>query len=265
MNAPRALIAEDEPLLAAALARMLGDCWPELIVVATVGDGLAATKQAFEVGPDVLFLDIRMPGRSGLDVAAEVIDEWPEDRSVPLIVFVTAYDEFALAAFEREAVDFVLKPIVPARLIKTVERLKTRLAERSRRPAMGDLAQLLEQLQAVSVSPSSSIERLEILNVGLGDTVRMVHIKDVLFLEATDKYVTVVTSEREGLIRMSMRELLKRVDPAEFLQVHRGVVVNRKAIVAAIRDEAGRVMLELKGTPRRVAVSRAFSFHFRPM
>ena len=121
---PTALIAEDEPLLAAALRKQLRDAWPELRVVAEAGDGESAIVRALDALPDVLFLDIRMPGRSGLDVAETVVDEWPETRPAPLIVFVTAYDEFALAAFEREAVDYVLKPVTPERLQRTVARLR---------------------------------------------------------------------------------------------------------------------------------------------
>jgi DNA-binding LytR/AlgR family response regulator len=207
-----------------------------------------------------------MPGKSGLEVASIVVDDWPEGRKSPLIVFVTAYDEFAIAAFEREAVDFVLKPVVPQRLATTVERLKARLLERAAPGAKADeLALLLQRVQALSATSVPRQERLDVLHLGLGDTVKMVQVKDVLMFEATDKYVNVVSRQGEGLIRISMRELLARVPENMFLQVHRSVVVNRLAIVSAQRDDLGHVTLEVTGVPRRIAVSRAFAHLFRPM
>ena len=263
--APTALIAEDEPLLAAELKKLLGRAWPELRVVAEASDGVSATALALDATPDILFLDIKMPGRTGLAVAEAVIDDWPDGSPAPLIVFITAYDEYALAAFEHQAVDYVLKPATADRIAKTVERLQQRLAERTAKPADGDLATLLAGLQAIAGSSPAREDRLDAIHVGVGNSVRIVPVDDVLFFEATDKYVGVHTQKDEGLIRMSMRELIARLDPAVFLQVHRSVVVRRSQIVLATRDEAGRLSLKLRDVPRTIGVSRAFAHHFRAM
>ena len=268
MSAPTALVAEDEPLLAAALKKLLRDAWPELEIVAEASDGIAATTVALDTTPDVLFLDIKMPGRTGLAVAEAVVDDWPDARPLPLIVFITAYDEYAVAAFERQAADYVLKPVTAERLARTVERLRARVAERRPRPADGDLADLLRSLQAIAPSLVAGPQRpepLDAIHVGIGANVRVVPVSEVLFFEATDKYVGVHTRQDEGLIRMSMRELLARLDPAVFLQVHRGVVVRRSQIAMALRDEAGRMTLKLRDSSRVLGVSRAFVHHFRAM
>ncbi len=264
---PTALIAEDEPLLAAELRKLLAQAWPELRIVAEATDGVGATALALEATPDILFLDIKMPGRTGLAAAEAVIDEWPEGRPAPLIVFITAYDEYAVAAFEHQAADYVLKPVTAERIARTVQRLRQRLSERSSRPAVGDLAALLQNLQSLapSLQNGSDGERLTAIHVGIGNTVRIVPIDEVLYFEATDKYVAVHTQKDEGLIRMSMRELLARLDPQAFLQVHRGVVVRRSQIVLATRDDAGRMALKLRDVPRTLGVSRAFAHHFRAM
>jgi DNA-binding LytR/AlgR family response regulator len=252
MNSIRAMIAEDEPLLAEGLRRMLLSIWPELEIGEIASNGEEAVNRTLAELPQLLFLDIRMPGKSGLDAAAEVLDGWPEQRPVPLIVFVTAYDEFAIAAFEHAAVDFVLKPVVPERLERTVLRLKARLEVR------------VVQSMAVD-GGASKFEALDMVNVGLGDTITVVPIDDVLYFEATDKYVNVVSAAHEGVIRISMRELLCRLAPQQFMQVHRSVIVNRRAIISATRSEMGHVTLQLRGTSRMVPVSRAFAHHFRPM
>jgi DNA-binding LytR/AlgR family response regulator len=265
MNSIRAMIAEDEPLLAEGLRRMLLSIWPELEIGEIASNGEEAVNRTLAELPQLLFLDIRMPGKSGLDAAAEVLDGWPEQRPVPLIVFVTAYDEFAIAAFEHAAVDFVLKPVVPERLERTVLRLKARLEERAA-PKTGELADLLRVVQSMAVDGGASkFEALDMVNVGLGDTITVVPIDDVLYFEATDKYVNVVSAAHEGVIRISMRELLCRLAPQQFMQVHRSVIVNRRAIISATRSEMGHVTLQLRGTSRMVPVSRAFAHHFRPM
>ena len=264
---PTALIAEDEPLLAAELRKLLGQAWPELRIVAEATDGVSATALALDATPDVLFLDIKMPGRTGLAAAEAVIDEWPDARPTPLIVFITAYDEYALAAFEHQAADYVLKPVTAERIARTAERLKQRLAERTSRPAEGDLATLLRSLQSLapSLNGNPRDDQLTAIHVGIGNTVRIVPIDEVLYFEATDKYVGVHTGKDEGLIRMSMRDLIARLDPQVFLQVHRGVVVRRSQIVLATRDDAGRLALKLRDVAQTIGVSRAFAHHFRAM
>jgi DNA-binding LytR/AlgR family response regulator len=262
----RALIAEDEPLLAASMMSLLGAVWPDLELIGPATNGEAAIAMALTHAPDILFLDIRMPGKSGLEVASEVIDDWPDPQRPPLIVFVTAYDEFAIDAFEREAVDFVMKPVVADRLLKTVQRLKARISERQVPGALGDeLATLLARVQALSGQHSANPARLDILHLGLGDTVKMVQVEDVLMFEATDKYVRVVAADVDGLIRISMRELMSRVAPGIFIQVHRSIVVRRNAVIAAKRDEMGHMTLEVRGVDHPVPVSRAFTHMFRPM
>lgn len=268
---PTALIAEDEPLLAQALARMLKDLWPELDIVASASDGDSAVALALEHTPDLMFLDIKMPGRSGLAVAEAVADDWPADRPEPLFAFVTAYDEFAVDAFERAAADYVLKPATPERLGKTVERLRQRLAARAGIPAASDLAALLQRVQALSdgqaasTTAAASTERLKLLRAGVGNTVKMIPVAEVICFEATDKYVNVVTASGEALLRMSLRELAARIDTADFLQVHRSVLVNSLQIASATRDELGHYTLALRGLARPIKVSRAFAHLFRPM
>lgn len=261
---PTALIAEDEPLLAASLRKMLRDAWPALEIVAEAEDGESAVVRALDTTPDILFLDIRMPGRTGLAVAETVVDEWPDERPAPLIVFVTAYDEFAAAAFDREAVDYVLKPVTPERIARTVTRLRQRLASRAPSPDVGDLATLLQRLQGLTGSTHENA-RLDAVHVGQGNSVRIVPVSEVLYFEALDKYVSVHAREHEGLIRMSVRELIARLDPAAFMQVHRKTIVARAQIVSATRDDAGHVVLGLRDSTRPIAVSRAFAHCFRAM
>lgn len=266
---PTALIAEDEPLLARTLARLLAEAWPELTIVATADDGLSAVEQGLAQLPDVLFLDINMPGRSGLEVAELLADDWPEARAEPLFVFVTAYDEYALAAFERAAVDYLLKPATAERIGVCVERLKRRLAERAGVPAQGRLASLMQGLQTVAEPAGSAVdpgaERIRVIRAGVGNTVRMIPLADVICFEATEKYVNVVTASGEALVRMSLRELMSRIDASDFQQVHRSVVVNMGCIVSATRDEIGHYSLNLRGLQRTLKVSRAFGHLFRPM
>jgi len=206
-----------------------------------------------------------MPGRTGLDVAEVVSDEWPEDRHAPLLVFVTAYDEFAVAAFERAAVDYVLKPVTPERLVKTVARLRERLASRGATAQAGDAAEQVRTVQSISTPQAAGSERIKVIRAGVGNTVRMIPVADVICLEAADKYVNVITATGEVLVRMSLRELAARIDRSDFLQVHRGVLVNAHHIVSATRDELGHYSLALRGLQRPVKVSRAFGHLFRPM
>jgi DNA-binding LytR/AlgR family response regulator len=261
---PRALIAEDEPLLAQALERALRAAWPELGAVEVAHDGIAAAERALATTPDALFLDIRMPGKDGVEVAEAVADEWPPDRPAPLFVFVTAYDEFAVAAFEKAAVDYVLKPATTERLAVTVGRLRERLATRAAVPAAGELAALFGRVQSISAPPEAP-ERIRVIRASAGNTVRMIPVAEVICLEAADKYVTVVTAAGEALVRLSLRELASRLDGIELVQVHRGTLVNAACMTSATRDELGHYALKLRGLERPVKVSRAFAHLFRPM
>lgn len=272
-TAPTALIAEDEPVLARSLARLLAAAWPALRVAAVAEDGPSAVSLALEHRPAVLFLDIQMPGCSGLQAAEAIADDWPEDRAAPLLVFVTAYDEFAVQAFERAAVDYVLKPVLPERLALTAQRLQQRLAERAAAARPGETAALVRSVQAIDAprrvpgqeSAAAPTERIRVLRAAVGDRVRMIPLAEVVLFEAVDKYVNVVTESGEALIRTSLRELAARLEGVEFVQVHRALLVNGARIRSATRDEAGHYWLELAGLARPVKASRAFSHLFRPM
>ncbi len=273
-----ALIAEDEPLLAQALAADLARLWPELQLLATVGDGLSAAAQALALKPSVCFFDIRMPGASGLDAAQALAEDWPDGTPFPLLVFVTAYDQYALAAFDAQAVDYLVKPVELPRLAACVARLKKRLtdadaatgASTASAAANTPLAQALEQLRALLGSGIGSpvvapAPRLEVIQAGVGNTVHLVPVAEVLYFEAADKYLRVVTAEREHLIRLSLRELLPQLDAQQFWQVHRSLVVRAAAITTAVRDESGKVFLQLRGRPERLTASRLYAHLFKGM
>jgi DNA-binding LytR/AlgR family response regulator len=263
-TAPTAVIAEDEPVLARTLSRLLEQVWPELRIVGVAEDGLRATELGLAQAPDVMFLDIKMPGRTGLEVAEAVADDWPDDRAEPLFVFITAYDSFAVPAFERAAVDYLLKPATAERLQQTVERLKSRLAGRAT-PAAGDRAALMQRMQSLAAAQAEPSERIKVIRAGVGNTVRMIPVADVVCFEATEKYVNVVTPAGDALVRMSLRELMARIDSTDFIQVHRSVMVNANAILSATRDENGHYSLAVRGLQRPLKVSRAFGHLFRPM
>jgi DNA-binding LytR/AlgR family response regulator len=265
---PTAVIAEDEPVLARTLTRLLEQVWPELRIVGVADDGLRATELALSLLPDVMFLDIKMPGRTGIEVAEVVADDWPEGRAEPLFVFVTAYDNYAVPAFERAAVDYLLKPATADRLQQSVARLKARLADRAASPDAGNMAELMQRMQSLAgpdVAETDSQERIKVIRAGVGNTVRMIPVADVVCFEATEKYVNVVTPTGEALVRMSLRELMARIASTDFIQVHRSVMVNSSAIVSATRDENGHYSLSLRGVQRPLKVSRAFGHLFRPM
>jgi DNA-binding LytR/AlgR family response regulator len=260
-----ALIAEDEPLLAAALQAELATLWPELRIVARVGDGLSAVAQALAAQPALCFLDIRMPGMSGLEAAQALAEDWPEGPAFPLIVFVTAYDQYALQAFEAQAVDYVIKPVQRERLAACVARLQARLGERN---APGEALQRgVEQLRALlgSAPAGAAMPRLKVVQAQVGALVHLVPVDEVLYFEAADKYVRVVTAEREHLIRLSLKELLPQLDPQQFWQVHRGTVVRADAIASALREESGKVTLSLHGHADKLRASRLYAHLFRGM
>ena len=277
-----ALIAEDEPLLAAALQTELALAWPALHIIATVGDGASAVAQALALQPDVLFFDIQMPGMTGLVAAAELLDAWPTEagsKPFPALVFVTAYDQYAVAAFEAQAIDYLLKPIQPARLLKTVQ--KVQLAMESRAQAAtkniantdSQLEQALAQLRALlrtsHSTPQSNLPPLQIISAtrsgSQGNTLQMVPIADVLYFEAADKYIRVVTAKGEYLIRTPLKDLLQQLNSQTFWQIHRGTVVRASAIHTVLRDAHGKLTLTLHGSKDSLAVSRLYSHLFKAM
>ncbi|GAB3470739.1 LytR/AlgR family response regulator transcription factor [Polaromonas eurypsychrophila] len=271
-----ALIAEDEPLLAQALQAELARAWPGLRVLASVGDGASAVAQALALRPDVLFFDIRMPGLGGLEAAAELADEWPTSSAFPALVFVTAYDQYAVQAFETQAVDYLLKPVQPARLQKTVSKVQSALAARAQaavnsgahdsatwNPALDQALGQLRHLLAAGQTPAAS--PLKLIQVSAGSSIRMVPVADVVYFEAADKYIRVLTASHEYLIRMPLKELLPQLDAQLFWQIHRGTVVQAQTIDSVQRDEAGKLSLTLRGRPERLAVSRLYSQQFRAM
>jgi DNA-binding LytR/AlgR family response regulator len=272
-----ALIADDEPLLARALHRALTSAWPELDIVAIVHDGTSAIESALTLQPQVMFLDIQMPNANGLEVAAGVADDWSSDAATPLLVYVTAFDQYAIAAFEHAAVDYVLKPINTDRIAAMVARLKKRLEQVSAMSVTSsDAASAVMQAQSIDrarqaidsnsvTSEVSPKEKITVLRIADRNNVRMVALRDVIAIEANDKYANVITENGEGLVRLSLRELIARIDGISFTQIHRGALVASDRIELAQKDEAGHYWLHLKGCKRPFKVSRAFSHLFKPM
>ena len=261
---PTAVLAEDEPLLAQALQAELARAWPELTVTAVAGDGNSAVQAAMQHRPDVLFFDIRMPGQSGLEAAAELAEEWPEGTPFPALVFVTAYDQYAVQAFEAQAVDYVLKPVQPVRLARTVAKLKDLLSRRSG-PSSGLETALGQLRHLLAARATQSQPLLKVIQASVGSSIRMVAVDEVLVFEAADKYVRVLCADHEVLIRTPLKELLPQLDPQVFWQVHRGTVVRAPAIESVHRDEAGKLHLSLRGRKERLPVSRLYAHLFKAM
>ena len=275
---PTALLAEDEPLLMAELALQLKKAWPELEIVAQSGNGVKALESIRALSPDIAFLDIRMPGLSGLQVAEALAEDSQDGEAVPLIVFVTAYGEFALDAFERSAIDYLLKPVTPERLTKSLERLRERLRLKhlslqepatpgsAVAPASGAAQQLADQLAPlVRAAGAAPAQALKYVRVGRGNSVHMVPLEQIHFFQAADKYVTVATADGEGLIRESLRELQAKLDPQQFAQIHRSTLVNLDFVERADRDELGHTRLKLRGVHKTLLVSRLYAHLFKAM
>ena len=264
----QALIAEDEPLLAAALQRQLKALWPALETT-IAADGATAVQQALAHRPALLFLDIRMPGIDGLEAAAQIAESWGDGGPLPLVVFVTAHDEHALAAFALAAVDYVQKPVQPARLAQTVARLRARLSAQAPGAAAAVSAleePFLAQLRTLLSTPSpASVPRLQVIQAAIGNQLHLIAVEEVLFAEAADKYVRIVTRDRECLLRTPIRELQAGLDPAVFWQIHRGTLVRATAIERVTRDAAGRQWIHLRGCAEKLAVSRIWGYRFRAM
>jgi DNA-binding LytR/AlgR family response regulator len=257
-EAVRAVIADDEPNLSRYLRERLAVLWPELEIAGIAANGPEAKALIASLEPQIAFLDIRMPGLSGLDVA--------RDLAGVHVVFVTAFDQYAVEAFERAAVDYLLKPVSDERLAATIVRLKERLAAVT--PAVApEIAQALELLRRhlPSAPREGPGERLAWIRAAVGTQVRLISVDDVCYFEANDKYTSVFTADGEALIRTPLRELLVQLDPERFWQIHRGTIVNVAHVSTTTRDVAGRVKVKLKGRPEALAVSRAYAHRFRQM
>ena len=241
-----ALILEDEPLLAEQLRDKLARLWPELKIVGMPGEGREALRMARQTQPDIAFLDIRLPGLSGLEVAAAL----PEHTRV---VFVTAHDEFAVEAFRAAAVDYLLKPVSDERLAATIERL--------RREGSQNREELLALLQQVGAAPSW----LQWIRAGLGETTVLVPVEEVVYFRADAKYTSVVTRDKEHLVRRAISQLESQLDPDKFWRIHRGVIVRVDQIASASRDLRGRYVLTLRDRPEKLRSSRAYGHLFKHM
>lgn len=251
---PVAIIADDEPRLAEFLRARLAVVWPELVVAGIARNGVEAKALIEREAPAIAFLDIRMPALSGLDVARELGDDVH-------VVFVTAYDAHAVDAFERDACDYLLKPVGDDRLARTCDRLKRRLARAESATGLaGALAVLAQAVPALATG-----QRLGWVRASVGHEVRLISVDDVCYFEANDKYTSVYTADGEALIRTPLKELADALDPERFWQVHRGTIVNVAHVASSSRDLAGRVTLRLRTRPERIAVSRAYAQRFKQM
>jgi DNA-binding LytR/AlgR family response regulator len=249
----RVLIAEDEMILRQHFRKKLETVWPEAVVVAECADGLEAIEKIEETAPQVCFLDIHMPEMTGLEVAREAGDRCH-------IVFVTAYDQYAIEAFDKGAVDYLVKPINDERLQKTVERLKERL-----NTAPADLSQLIATLRAGGGAGGGPREYLRWIKASQGSALKMVAVSDVLFFNSDEKYTRVVLPEGELLIRKPMKELTEEIDPQQFWQIHRSTMVRVTAIEKVTRDFRGDATVHIKGSREALKVSRPFSHLFKQM
>jgi DNA-binding LytR/AlgR family response regulator len=261
----RALVVDDERLLREQLKTRLSQVWPELEVCGEARDGQEALQRAEELCPDVVFLDIRMPGMTGLEAAREIV-ALPSWRGE--IVFVTAYDEYAIAAFEQGALDYLLKPVEPQRLAQTAQRVLARLQAHGRAGAGPDeaavdalLAKLMRAGQGLDAGTRQ--EPLRWIQCSVGANTRLIDVKDVLFFRSDEKYTRVQTRQLEAFIRTPIRELVPRLDGQQFWQIHRSTVVNLGAISHVTRDDTGRQRVHLDGHPEVLEVSRSFAHLFR--
>jgi DNA-binding LytR/AlgR family response regulator len=280
MSTVTALIAEDEPLLAQSLQRDLSQLWPELVIhVAT--DGLQAVEKALSVLPQVLFFDVRMPGQSGLEAAQDIAERWPAERRLPLLVFVTAFDEYAVKAFEQAAIDYLVKPVKAQRLAQSLERIRPLalieyaqsatqfIANHAPEAIEEQLTQSLRALLRIQSAGASPPSRLQRIQASVGNQIVMVPLSQVAYFEAADKYVRVIAGiegpQRELLIRTPIKDLLPQLDPEEFWQIHRGTLVRASLIDSVHRDESGRLSVSLLGRGDKLSVSRLYASLFKAM
>jgi DNA-binding LytR/AlgR family response regulator len=251
----RAVIADDEQLMREQLRARLAEAWPELEIAAEARNGVEAVERIAAERPDFAFLDIRMPGMTGIEAAREIatLDHVPE------IVFVTAYDQYAVRAFEQGAIDYVLKPAERERLAVTAQRIQRRLKDRHIDPAM--LQQTLARL-AAKLEPGS---RLKWIQASVGTQIQMIPVDEVLFFISDEKYTRVQTAQQEALIRKPIKELIAELDPAQFWQIHRSTLVNARAVAGVTRDARGRQLVSIKGRSEKLEVSRSYAHLFKGM
>jgi DNA-binding LytR/AlgR family response regulator len=250
---PRAVLADDEPHLARELAQQLRAAWPELDIVHIAKNGIEAAERIQALQPELAFLDIQMPGLSGLEVAQGI-------EGSTRVVFVTAYDEYAVMAFESEALDYVLKPVSPQRLARTVVRVQRALTQ----PQALEGPELLAALKRL-LPAAAGRERLRWLRAGSGELTQQIDVAEVLFFRADDKYTCVQTATTEHLIRTPIHELAAQLDPQLFVQVHRSTIVNLAHLAGTRRDETSRLFLRFNGHAGELPVSRAYVHLFRAM
>jgi len=249
---PTAVVAEDEAALRGELVEQLGRLWPELSIVGEAADGLEALRLLDQHRPDILFLDIEMPGATGIDVARQVAG-----RSH--VVFVTAYDQYAIAAFDQGAVDYLLKPLAGARLFTAISRLKARLGQ-----APAPLGGVLEQLSA-RPAPSAARAPLRWINASVGQTLRLITVDEVMFFQSDNKYTRLALKDGEALIRKPLKELIDELDPQQFWQIHRSTLVNVNAVASVSRDFRGRMQIKLKHGSEMLLVAESCAHLFRQM
>ncbi len=265
-TAPTAIIADDERLMRDQLRMRLAEVWPELQIVGEAKNGEEAVQLVSELNPDLTFLDIRMPGKTGMEAAREI-----GERSQ--IVFVTAYDQYAVEAFERGAIDYILKPTEPERLKITIDRLKERLESSTGSTGNGSgngaasvndsVTAMLSQLAEKIAAPKP--RHLQWIQASIGQDLRMIPVEDILFFRSDEKYTCVQTAGFEALIRKPVRDLAEELDPSLFWQIHRATLVNVNAIEGVTRDIRGRHLVLVKGRPEKLEVSRSFLHLFKQM
>jgi len=250
MSPPTAMIAEDEPLMRERLKEKLAEAWPELEVVAEVADGDAAIAAFSEHRPKLAFLDIRMPGCTGLDVAAAIGHDCH-------VVFITAYDRYAIKAFEAGAVDYLLKPVEADRLALAVERMKHKLTA-----APSDLTALVQELRS---SLGATAPRMKWIKAAVGKQVKLIAVSDVVYFQSDTKYTRVVLASGEALIRTPLKDLVADLDPDRFCQIHRGTIVNLEAVAGIWREDAEKQFVLLKNRQEKLPISRQFTHLFKQM
>lgn len=258
MSAPRVLLADDERLMREQLRSRLQQVWPEAQIVAEAANGEEAVELVAEHAPDIAFLDIRMPGLTGIDVARRIGGRCH-------VVFITAYDEYALQAFEEGAIDYVVKPVELERLKRTAERLRARLVPVRAAPDSVDMSAVLDRLAERLGLRVPPLQQLDWIQASIGQQIRLIRARDVLFFVSDERYTRVQTRDVEALIRKPIRELVEELDPKLFMQIHRSTLVNVNAIGGITRDEAGRKFVLIRDRPERLEVSRAYQHLFKQM